>query len=174
MPAVFILRTYLRFMDHLQLLYLFALTVTISSFNTTGTIFSSYLKVSWVDFPHNIFEYFCVENDFICTAGFQLSFGACLLVFLLLMRIIVSIERCKNGEFRFEPVYTFFKGLTRWVYLPLSYYSILFMILSIQGKADNLISSIVVFCICIIFPVAQLIGYKMIEDEKTYIWRKWL
>ena len=31
-----------------------------------------------------------------------------------------------------------------------------------------------VFCICVIFPIAQLIGYKIIEDEKLPIWRKWL
>ena len=125
-------------------------------------LFSNYLSNSWVDFDKNLF-FFCVSGELVCTAGFALSFGACLLVFLLAMRLIVAIETWRKKDIRFEPVYTFFKGLTRWIYAPLSYWSVYFLIKSLKGTSSSLISSIVILAICIFFPLLQLIGYKMIQ-----------
>ena len=71
-------------------------------------------------------------------------------------------------------MYTFFKGFSRWIYAALSYYSLYYLITTVQGKQDSLKSSIGVLAICVIFPVAQLIGYKIIQTEEDYIWRKWL
>lgn len=168
MPFCFAFRSYLRFLDHLQLFYVFAIALASSS-----TTFSGNLSNSWVAFDKNIF-FFCTTGELVCTAGFPLSFGACLLVFLLVMRLIVAIETCRKKDIRFEPVYTFFKGLTRWIYAPLSYWSVFFLIKSIQGNSDSLISSVVILAICALFPVAQLVGYKLIQTEKDNIWRKWL
>ena len=109
-----------------------------------------------------------------CTAGFQLSFGCCLLAFLLIMRLIVFFESRRRKDIRFEPVYTFFKGLSRWIYAALSFYSLFYFIRTLQGNEDSLKSSIGVLAICIIFPILQLVGYKCIQTEKDYIWRKWL
>lgn len=127
MPFCFAFRSYLRFLDHIQMYYAFAIVLS-----SQTALFSNNLINSWVGFDKNIF-YFCSSGELVCTAGFPLSFGSCLLVFLLIMRLIVLIETCRKKEIRFEPVYTFFKGLTRWVYAPLSYWSIYFLIKSIRG-----------------------------------------
>ena len=84
-PICFGLRHYLRFLDHLQIFYLFYLGQA-----STSTIFSTHLDESWVLFPRN-FYIFCQSGDLICMVGFPLSFTSCLIVFLLLMRIIVAI-----------------------------------------------------------------------------------
>ena len=167
-PICFGFRQYFRFLDHLQIFYLLFLGLASSS-----KIFSGQLDESWVLFPRN-FYIFCNSGDFVCSVGFPLSFMSCLLVFLVIVRIIVAIETCRNSQIRFEPVYTFFKGFFRWSYLPLTYYSLYFMIKSIQGTKDSLISSIVVLAFCLLFPVIQLIAYKCIQKEDEDIWRKWI
>ncbi len=63
-------------------------------------LFSNSLSNAWVDFDKNLFI-FCVSGELVCTAGFALSFGACLLVFLLAMRVIVAIETCRKKDIRF-------------------------------------------------------------------------
>lgn len=35
-------------------------------------------------------------------------------------------------------------------------------------------SSIGVTAICVLFPICQIVGYKLIQSETDYIWRKWL
>lgn len=90
MPFCFAFRGYFRLLDHLQLMFVYA--VLLASQSTT---FSAYLSNSWIGFKYNIF-FFCKDGDFVCTAGFPLSFGACLLLFLVAMRIIVAIETCRK------------------------------------------------------------------------------
>ena len=81
---------------------------------------------------------------------------------------------CKKPEVKFEPVYRFLKGLIRWTYVPLVYYSLYFMITSIQGTTSYLIESIVIFAVCAVFPIFQLIAYKCIQTENQHIWPKWI
>jgi hypothetical protein len=38
---------------------------------------------------------------------------------------------------------------------------------------SDLLPPAVVLGILIVFPFCQLIGYKCIETEKVYVWRKW-
>ena len=83
-PLCFLFRTYLRFLDHLQLYFALALGL-----GTTSTIFSNKIKYSWAAFDKNFLNPLCEEGDLVCTIGFQLSFGCCLLAFLLIMRVIV-------------------------------------------------------------------------------------
>lgn len=85
MPFCFAFRSYFRFLDHLQFLYAFAIVLA-----SQLSLFSNNLLNSWVGFDKNIF-FFCTTGELVCTAGFALSFGACLLVFLLIMRLIVLI-----------------------------------------------------------------------------------
>ena len=56
MPFFFAFRTYLRFLDHLQLLYAYSLVLAFNS-----QVFSSNLANSWVGFNLNIFSF--------CTPG---------------------------------------------------------------------------------------------------------
>ena len=86
----------------------------------------------------------------------------------------MRIVACKKEEARFEPVYRFMKGLIRWTYVPLVYYSLYYMIMSIQGTSNYLIESIVVFAVCVVFPIFQLIAYKCIQTENQLIWPKWI
>lgn len=157
MPFCFAFRQYLRFLDHLQLFFAFSIF-----FGTGINIFSNSLSNSWIGFSYNIY-FICTPGGFVCTAGFPLSFASCLVLFLLAMRIIVAIEAWRKKDIRFEPVYTFFKGLSRWVYAPLCYYSVYFLIMSIKGSSDSLLPSIVVAVACILFPILQLVGYKIIQ-----------
>lgn len=90
MPFCFAFRSYLRFLDHLQMFYAFAIVLSSQS-----TLFSNSLTNSWVGFDKNIF-FFCTSGELVCTVGFPLSFGSCLLVFLLIMRLIVLIETCRK------------------------------------------------------------------------------
>jgi hypothetical protein len=85
MPVCFIFKTYFRTLDHLQLFYVYAFLLA-----TESGLFSNNLSNSWVAFDKNIF-FFCTTGELVCTAGFALSFGACLLLFLLAMRLIVAI-----------------------------------------------------------------------------------
>ena len=122
LPVCFIFRTYFRFLDHLQLFYLFYLGL-----GNSLIMFSKYLSDSWVLFDQNFFV-FCNEGDLLCTIGFPLSFTSCLMVFLIALKIIVLFEKCRKQQIRYEPVYSFFKGFWRWTYVPLTYYSLYFII----------------------------------------------
>lgn len=84
-PVCFAFRHYLRFLDHLQIFYLFYLGLA-----STTTIFSSYLGDSCALFPRN-FYIFCVSGDLVCTIGFPLSFTSCLVAFLIFLRLVVAI-----------------------------------------------------------------------------------
>lgn len=168
MPFCFAFRHYFRFLDHIQLFYAFSIY-----FGLGINIFSNSLSNSWIGFSYNIY-FICTPGGFVCTAGFPLSFASCLVLFLIAMRIIVAIQTWRKKEIRFQPVYTFFKGLSRFFYAPLCYYSIYFLILSFKGLSDSLLPSIVVAAACIGFPIAQLVGYKLIQTQKDNIMRKWL
>lgn len=90
MPYCFAFRSYLRFLDNMQFIYIYALILA-----TADVTFSINLSNSWVAWDKNIF-FFCSSGEFVCIAGFPLSFGACLLIFLLVMRVIVAIETCRK------------------------------------------------------------------------------
>ena len=61
---------------------------------------------------------------------------------------------------KYESIYCFFKGLIRWVYLPMVYWSMSFLINSAQAVKSNLVESIVLYVICLVFPYLQFILYK--------------
>ena len=90
-PLCFVFRQYVRFLDHLQIFYLLYLGI-----NTQQIMFSGYLGNSWVNFNANFYK-FCTAGDFICTVGFPLSFGSCLVGVMLLFYVLVAIERRKKA-----------------------------------------------------------------------------
>ena len=132
-PILFVFKQYFRFHDHMQFLYLFYI-----AFASSSMIFSTYTEIAWAAIPEN-FYIFCVTGDLVCTLGFQLSYTSCLVVAILLALIITKIVACKKPEAVFEPVYRFMKGLIRWTYVPLVYYSLFYMIQAIQGLNTYLI-----------------------------------
>lgn len=54
------------------------------------------------------------------------------------------------------------------------YYSLVYLIYSIQGIKNDLIASIVILAVVATFPFLQLIAYKCIQKETDDIWRKWI
>lgn len=169
-PIVFVFRQYFRLLDYVQLVYLFSVAFP------ADDIFSKYLSLGFGQFSSNLslLSSLCTSGSFICVTGFQLSYCACVAGSILLLGFIVMLVKCKKSGVGFEPVYRFMKGLIRWGYFPLSYYSTLYLIYSLQGEADDLIPSVVVLAVCVLFPILQLIGYKCIQTAEDKIWRKWL
>ena len=86
-PICFVFRQYLRFLDHLQILYLLYVTIT-----PQQTIFSSFLGTSWINFSYNFYS-FCQGEDFVCTCGFPLSFATCLAGALVILWIVILVEQ---------------------------------------------------------------------------------
>ncbi len=67
-----------------------------------------------------------------------------------------------------------FKGFLKWTYVPLCYYSGYYLITDIKaGTRDNFIPSVVIAGWCFVFPIIQLVYYKVIQEEKDNIWFKW-
>ena len=157
-PIVFFFKQYFRFLDHAQFLFLFYVSILSSG----SAIFSKYLFLSWADISANIYV-FCSSGDLVCALGFQLSFTSCFVAFILLVGLIVIIVKCKKPEAKYEPIYRFLKGLFRWTYVPLVYYSLYYLITSITNSQNYLVESIVIFAVCTLFPICQLIGYKILQ-----------
>ena len=58
--------------------------------------------------------------------------------------------------------------------MPLVYYSVNYLILDIKnGTRDNFISSIVILAWTLVFPIIQIVYYKVIQIETDNIWVKW-
>jgi hypothetical protein len=124
-PILFLFKQYFRFLDHVQLVFLYWVIISPQS-----STFGSHLKSSWVYFIPN-FLTFCNSQDsqdIVCAIGGQLSFTVCLLGAIIITFFIVAILKCKKSSVKYEPVYTALKGLFRWTYLCLSYFSINFLI----------------------------------------------
>lgn len=114
-PVMIMFKQYFRSLDFLQMSYFFSITMF-------ATAFSSNLSASIANFQYNFLS-FCSSGDLICTTGFQLSFGIVVAGFLLISLLFTLIRKCCKPELTFEPIYLFFKGFFKWIYLPLTYYS---------------------------------------------------
>lgn len=167
-PAAFLFKCYLPFFDHIQLVFLYAMVLAPMS-----ETFGSHLDESWGKFVPNFLR-FCTEGDLVCSLGFALSFTICLLGVIFLLWFIVTLEKCRKPDLKFEPVYSVFKGLFRWTYIPLVYYSLSYLVLDLNASSTtNLVASIVILAWTVLFPVVQLIGYKLTQQEKDNIFHKW-
>lgn len=81
-------RHYYRGLDFLQMCYLFAILMANSTF-------SSNLTTAVLAFNQNFFT-FCTNGDYVCTNGFTLSFGACLIGVLVVTFFFVLLQKCCN------------------------------------------------------------------------------
>ena len=172
-PICFVFKQYFRVLDHVQFMYLWGMVIFSGSWE-----FSDHLGYSWFSFMPSFLDGLCTNGDFICTAGGQLSWTICFVGAFLILMMIVSIEKCRRDNLKAEPVYAFFKGILRWTYLPLFYYSVKFLLSGIvNGTYTNssFIGSVVVLVVLIAFPITQLVVYKCIQDPETdKIWYKWV
>jgi hypothetical protein len=167
-PSTFLFKQYFRFFDHLQLTLLYWMALAPSY-----DLFASHLTDSWAYFVPNFLK-FCTFGDLVCQLGFALSFTICLLGVILLLWLIVTLEKCRKPDLRFEPVYSTFKGFFRWTYIALAYYSLTHLITDLKnGTRNDFLSSIVVLAWTAVFPIIQLIFYKVIQTENDEIWVKW-
>lgn len=157
-PSVFLFKQYNRFLDHCQMVFLFWMTLA-----PTQTSFASHLKESWSKFVPN-FLTFCQPGEIVCELGFALSWTICLLGVIMFLFLIVTFEKCKKPDLRFEPVYSTFKGFFKWTYVPLVYYSGYYLITDLNnGTRVNFLPSVVILGWCFAFPIIQLIYYKVIQ-----------
>lgn len=167
-PPTFLFKQYFRYFDHLQLALLYWMVLA-----PTYDTFAAHLTDSWTYFIPNFLK-FCTVGDLVCQLGFALSFTICLLGVIFLLWLIVTIEKCRKPDLRFEPVYSVFKGFFRWTYIALAYYSLTYLITDIKnGTRENLIPSIVVLAWTAVFPIIQLVFYKVVQTENDEIWVKW-
>ena len=170
-PICFIFKQYFGFLDHVQLTYLYFLVLA-----PTSGAFSNALGFSWSKFIPNFLK-FCTDGDLVCEQGFALSFIICLLGVLFLLLIIVNIQKCRKPDLRYEPVYSFLKGFFKWTYLPLSYYSQYYLIqlLYMNNTGDSdFIPSVIITAWTLLFPFAQLIAYKCLQQQGENNWIKWI
>ena len=157
-PYVFLFKQHLRYFDHLQLTVLYWLVLARSQ-NT----FASHLEDSWAKFIPNFLK-FCTEGDLVCTVGFALSFTICLIGALIILWLIVTIEKCRKPNLKYQPVYSSFKGFFKWTFIALATFSLTYLVNDIkQGTNNNLIASIVILAFTVVFPFIQLIYYKVIQ-----------
>lgn len=124
-------RAYSRILEAVQMTYLFAFI-----FTPTTALFSNKLGYSWLSFMPSFLNY-CTAGDFSCTYGYLLSPAICWAGAALLSLIIIKIiGRCKPSV-KFEPFYNFYKGLFRWTFGPLIYFSTLVLITSLQNNSKD-------------------------------------
>jgi len=110
-------RTYSRVLEVAQMSFLFAAILA-----PTTALFSNKLGYSWLSFMPSFLNY-CKTGDFSCRYGYLLSPSICWAGVALLSLIIIKIiARCKPSV-KFEPFYNLFKGLFRWTFGPLIFYS---------------------------------------------------
>ena len=154
----FIFKQYFRFHDHVQMTYCYYLVL-----RPTITSFGSHLSYSWALFIPNYLTS-CNSGDMVCHAGFGLSFTICLIGAILILLLLVSMAKFRRPELKFEPIYCVMKGLFRWTYFPLAGISHFYLISALNtGDSTNLISSAVIVGYTIVFPIGQLIVYKIIQ-----------
>ena len=67
-----------------------------------------------------------------------------------------------------------FKGFFKWTYLPLAYYAVYYLILDLKnGTRTNFTPAIVISAWVLVFPIIQLVYYKVIQQQEDNIWLKW-
>ncbi len=175
-PIVFVFKQYFRVLDYMQFMFIWGLVIL----NTT-TVFSDHLGVScWTFFP-SFFSSLCFTGDLLCTAGGQMTWTVCFVGAFLILMIIVNIMKCRRQNLKAEPVYGFFKGILRWTYFPLFFFSTKFVITELnirtpeQLATNDFIGGVVIVAILVIFPITQLCIYKCIQDPETdKHWIKWI
>lgn len=90
-PICFAFKQYFRFLDHIQLTYMyFAILASTNALSLS-------LVNSWSTFIPN-FLTFCTYGDIVCQSGYALSFTICLIGAIIIAFITVLIIRIKNPD----------------------------------------------------------------------------
>lgn len=77
-------------------------------------------------------------GNYLTEAGYLLSFAACLAAAIIISWFVTLIFICtKKTTWKFHDVFTLFKGPIRWVYLPLVYMSVKFIIVTCSVTDPN-------------------------------------
>jgi hypothetical protein len=155
-PILFFFRHYYRGLDFLQMAYYFGAVMATASFSTN-------LSTSVVAFNFNFFS-FCTTGDFVCTVGFQLSFGAVLVGLIFLFLFSTLFMKCCGKNPSFDSVFGSIKGFIKWIYVPLAVNSTQVVVAKIiDSDTANLILPAVILGVLFLFPIIQLIHQKCIQ-----------
>ena len=169
---LFFFRQYYRGLDYLQMCYIFGILMANGSFSAS-------LSASMLDFDHSFFKSSCQQGEFACGAGVQLSFLIILVAVLIGAFVFAKFqEKCfERIIVEYQTLYNGLKGFIKWIYLPLTFYSMSFMLFGSNSNStnpSNLAGSIIVLIIVILFPFAQLAAYKIFPRDDTPDVRIWL
>jgi hypothetical protein len=117
-PSTYFFRNYNRVLDYVQMFFVFALVYA----PTTG-VFSLNLQWGFLSFMQSFINSYCNPNEFLCLYGYLISPFICWFGVGLFMLIILGIASCCIKSVRYQSFYNFWKGIFRWVSIPLVYYS---------------------------------------------------
>jgi len=111
-----------------------------------------------------------------CTVGQSISFTICVVGLALIIFTAVAIQKFRDNAFTHsQPAYDLIKGLFKWTYLALAYYSLNFFISDFKNSQDiNLAPATIIAIWSIAFPILLLLSSKFHQKEETYKWIKWL
>lgn len=138
--------TYSSVLDAVQLFYLFSIVLA-----PDIDVFSHNLDYSWLTFMPNFLMY-CSAGDFSCSYGFLLSSLICWIVLSLLAYLFfLLIQKIKPIKLKYRHFYAFFRGVFRWMFSPLLFYSAVVLIKRLQGDeiTQGLAGSIIVLGVLI-------------------------
>jgi hypothetical protein len=169
-PILFLFKQYFRFLDHVQLVYLYAITLAP---NTAP--FARHLHDSWTLFFPNFFVNECSAGQMLCVVGYAISFTVCIVALTVIIFGAVAIQKFRENPFHAQPAYDLLKGLYKWTYLALTYYSLNYFISDFKNSQDfNLAPATIIGIWTIAFPIIQLLTSKVHQKDETYKWVKWL
>lgn len=123
----FFLKIHSRALDYIQWGYLMAVvraSFVSVPFSNELDIGSSLIQLS----DDSLNNFYCLNGSYVCGRAFALSFIVILSGVLLIMRFVTIPEKVTEKGITFPRVYRLFKGLFKWVYLPLMYLSISYLI----------------------------------------------
>ena len=109
-------------------------------------------------------------GEYVCRAPFALSFLVILVGLLLIMRI-VTIPSIVRQKISYSTIYNSLKGFFKWFYLPLLTQSLEYLF---SSNDEELIPSVVLTAVLLVFPIIQLILYIVFESQKTERIVKWI
>lgn len=124
----FFFKIHSRALDYIQWGYLMAVvraSVLTIPFSGELKIGSSLIQLS----QDALSSFYCTKGSYVCLRAFALSFIIILVGLLVIMRFITIPEKVREKGITFPRVYRLFKGLFKWVYLPLMFQSIYYLIM---------------------------------------------
>lgn len=130
-----------------------------------------YVGSGYIPLPDSSLSgFFCPMGEYVCRAPFALSFLVILVGLLLIMRI-VTIPSIVRQRISYSTIYNSLKGFFKWFYLPLLTQSLEYLF---SSNDEELIPSVVLTAVLLVFPIIQLILYIVFESQKNERIAKWI